>query len=325
MTSDATIAPTPENEADILCPLCDYNLRGLTEPRCPECGHRSTWEELRNRPPLHPYLFEHHPNRNVWSFVRTVVGSVRPIKFWQSVKPAMKLFTGRLIVFALLCLLIAVVASGFGIFGSAVQMAQANAARKQALMQTISGRINPNSSSYDPALAARVNIWIKQYGSLQATLEHSFPPITSPLFWANAFRQGMFSRQQQGTADRAAALVLCWVPLTFLSLLIFQISMRRARIRTGHVLRCVVYTAAPICFYGIYLIAVSVCISVFVVPGYMDFTFFASMGLLLFLAIRLAVAYRLYLRFHQAIATVLASQIIVALALLKINLMLLGH
>lgn len=25
---------------DVRCPLCDYDLRGLTEPRCPECGYR---------------------------------------------------------------------------------------------------------------------------------------------------------------------------------------------------------------------------------------------------------------------------------------------
>src|SRR5687768_18521450 len=30
------------------CPLCDYDLRGLAEPRCPECGYRFTWEELRD-------------------------------------------------------------------------------------------------------------------------------------------------------------------------------------------------------------------------------------------------------------------------------------
>ena len=27
-------------ERDVLCPLCGYNLRNLTSPRCPECGER---------------------------------------------------------------------------------------------------------------------------------------------------------------------------------------------------------------------------------------------------------------------------------------------
>jgi hypothetical protein len=26
-------------DRDVECPLCQYNLRGLTVPRCPECGH----------------------------------------------------------------------------------------------------------------------------------------------------------------------------------------------------------------------------------------------------------------------------------------------
>jgi len=32
--------------ADIPCPKCGYNLRGLMEARCPECGTRFTLDEL---------------------------------------------------------------------------------------------------------------------------------------------------------------------------------------------------------------------------------------------------------------------------------------
>jgi hypothetical protein len=39
-------------DRDVPCPLCAYNLRGLTSPRCPECGH-----ELRLTVALtEPYL-----------------------------------------------------------------------------------------------------------------------------------------------------------------------------------------------------------------------------------------------------------------------------
>ena len=48
---------------DALCPLCQYNLRGLQEPRCPECGYRFTWEEVLDPSRrLHPYLYEHRPD-----------------------------------------------------------------------------------------------------------------------------------------------------------------------------------------------------------------------------------------------------------------------
>ena len=29
-------------ETEILCPLRDYDLRAVTEPRCPECGYAFT-------------------------------------------------------------------------------------------------------------------------------------------------------------------------------------------------------------------------------------------------------------------------------------------
>ncbi len=52
------LPPGPEGlEADVPCPRCSYNWRGLTTPRCPECGYTFVWprvlsilEELRNRP-----------------------------------------------------------------------------------------------------------------------------------------------------------------------------------------------------------------------------------------------------------------------------------
>ncbi|MCA9255136.1 MAG: hypothetical protein KDA33_05835, partial [Phycisphaerales bacterium] len=57
------------SEQEIVCPLCEYNLRGLSEARCPECGSEYTWAELQDeRRKGHPYLFEHHPERNFWSF-----------------------------------------------------------------------------------------------------------------------------------------------------------------------------------------------------------------------------------------------------------------
>lgn len=46
---DGGVAPAPEvvlidflRIRDVPCPLCGYNLRGLQEPRCPECGRELT-------------------------------------------------------------------------------------------------------------------------------------------------------------------------------------------------------------------------------------------------------------------------------------------
>ena len=74
---------------DVLCPLCDYNLRTLVEPRCPECGYTFEWRDLLDPARrVHPYLFEHHPRRNAWSFVRTAVNGLSPLSFWSSLRPA---------------------------------------------------------------------------------------------------------------------------------------------------------------------------------------------------------------------------------------------
>lgn len=70
---------------EIHCPLCTYNLHGLNEARCPECGYRFEWSEILDPDPRpHPYLFEHHPEKDVRSFLQTLVGGLRPGRFWGS-------------------------------------------------------------------------------------------------------------------------------------------------------------------------------------------------------------------------------------------------
>src|SRR5579884_3246062 len=85
---------------DVHCPLCGYNLRGLSEPRCPECGYRFAWRDLldptRRR---HPYLFEHHPEHNVRSFLYTVTRKLRPFEFWKSLRPDQPANRRRLLVY----------------------------------------------------------------------------------------------------------------------------------------------------------------------------------------------------------------------------------
>jgi hypothetical protein len=89
---DAPPAP-PAGQVDVQaenvrCPLCDYDLRGLTEPRCPECGYQFAWADLTDPArQLHPYLFEHHPRHNLRSFVRTMARAMRPRRFWWWRKP----------------------------------------------------------------------------------------------------------------------------------------------------------------------------------------------------------------------------------------------
>lgn len=61
---------------DILCQRCEYNLRGLTEPRCPECGSQFDPDLLRKA-----YQCEHLPIAStswvLWNMLR------HPCRFWS--------------------------------------------------------------------------------------------------------------------------------------------------------------------------------------------------------------------------------------------------
>lgn len=96
----STEAPT--QDVELLCPLCEYNLRGLPEPRCPECGHQSSWEELRLAQPNHPYLFERHLERNVSSFFQTLFRSFLPRRFWGGLSATLRPVPKRLYAFGFL-------------------------------------------------------------------------------------------------------------------------------------------------------------------------------------------------------------------------------
>jgi len=321
------------SEADILCPLCEYNLRGLAEPRCPECGHRSTWEELRNRPPDHLYLFEHHPKRNVRSFARTLLGSLRPIRFWRSVSPAMRLRTGRVLVFGIICLLLAILSAAVGLIGPLMQIARMNDYMRTRMVEYHQSQLNPSSPTYDPQAAAGIQGAIAQYGSLEAYESLRYPPASSPAFWTYAWQMSQTNYRWRNELLRPVMVPLLWIPLTLLSLLVYRASMRQAKIRLGHVLRCVVYSATPIVLFGPLLLAASFSENIYgprplwrlTALGYLDITYLFGVAFLALLALRLAISYRLYLRFPHAIAAVIASQTIVALIFLKLDMLMQGH
>src|SRR5205085_3308975 len=104
--SGATLPAIPTNPdwstltGEFVCPLCEYNLRGLTNPRCPECGYAFDWPDVleadRRR---HPYLFEHYPRRNLWSFFRTLRGSLLPSGFWEKLKATHAINPRRLFIY----------------------------------------------------------------------------------------------------------------------------------------------------------------------------------------------------------------------------------
>jgi hypothetical protein len=301
--------PAPDwqrQKEEIHCPMCEYNLRGLTEPRCPECGYRFAWKDLldaRMRP--HPYLFEHHPEANLWSFWKTAKGGLRPAKFWTTLHPAMPSRPRRLILYWVLTVLLSsLLLVGFFLFTWAETNAEFQWERTRLLRQW------PGSQTTNPSYQQ----WLAQRAPA---------PPSAPEVLEKAAANDLFLYVAALTA-----VVVLWPWFTFFVLMIFRISMRRARVRSIHVLRCVLYCFDVTLWVGpIELVVLGAQALFLKVPQWI---WWKDVWVLLYqahalaalvLAIgawRLAVAYRRYLKFDFSTATVAASQAILVLAFFAI-------
>lgn len=312
--------PAPASSSEpLLCPLCDYDLRGLLEPRCPECGYTFEWGEITDPSRrLHRYLFEHHPERNAWSFVRTFLGTHAPRRFWRSLLPAQPSRPKRLVLYwclAGLPLVLALVPH-YGLWGWEFYQ---QTHRSRAMYMTIY------------AMAPSTGWAVETYGSVSTMLDR-----TEPLPPSREFFRRAWGNEGRWTAYLVGVL-LAWPWLTFLTLLLFRISMRRARIKPVHVLRCVLYSLDSVLWLAPVLAAAVALRALFVthtllrrfelppppipvneVWGYRpdlatDALFWSGLVVLLVMTCKLAAAFRYYLKFDRPVATVLCSQLIVLL------------
>lgn len=266
--------PAWEQIADeIICPMCWYNLRGLQEPRCPECGYRFTWPEVldpaRRR---HPFLFEQHPHNNFWSFRKTLLATLRPSRFFSKLHPAHIAHVGRALMYALIC--------------SLPYLAAASLAAVRVLFRWNAIR----------------------------TMFAGFPRVPRPSL-----------PMYVGAAKPMVLFMLPWLSLIFtlLALAVFQISMRRRGVDRRHLLRCVVYAGDAFFWAGLVLL-VMMGFEMVMGPS-LAFSELISFSCMLVwatgqlaVAWRLVAAYRYYMRFDHPVATVLASQVIMSLALLNV-------
>ena len=265
---------SPVLHEDVACPLCEYNLRGLTEPRCPECGYAFSWPELtdptRRR---HPFLFEHHADRNLRSFLRTLWAGLRPARFWRSLSPAQPSFPGRLAKYVAAVLALMAVTGPLAVviyLATMLQMSQV----------TLRWR-----SAWDVA----------------------WDSVASSLLTIGAY-------------------YVLWAAGTFGALLVFRISMRRARIRPVHVARCVVYSFDAGLWATLLVLAAALAgIATMMVtgargPGPIVAGLTVSVPYVLFGVVfyRLTAAYRHYLRFDRPFLTILASQVIAWLFVMNV-------
>jgi hypothetical protein len=272
---------------DIHCPMCKYNLRGLSEPRCPECGFRFIWQDLleaKTRP--HPYLYEHHPRSPIRSFWRTALtAAVQPGRFWGALHPAQPSRPGRLLRYWIRC---------------AMVMALPFFALWVVRVLTL-------------AAVDRTGVGIALLRRL-ATVK--------PAPWTVAFLEehGWTGTAMQFSVNLFFA-VLAWPWLTYCTLLIFAQTMRRVRVQPIHAVRCVVYCQTSM-MWGSTILSSAVIYKVFADERAANRDVYVLMGVALlawaWTLYALAMAYRRYMQFDRPIATVLASQMIVALVCLNI-------
>ncbi len=296
--STSTTADTPtarinwdQVEDGILCPLCAYNLRGLEEPRCPECGSRYTWSDLFDPARrLHPFLYEHHPEMGFRAFWRTLAAGLRPGRFWRRLHPVQPCHGRRLFRYA--CLTI-------GAQLLVLVLAHLAWTYERLTMMTVWwawGQVPPSGLS-GPSFTSVLTKSLAWLG-WRNLLEGSWAPL----------------------------VLLAWPLLSCSTLFIFQASMRRARIRSVHVLRAIVYSFDLLLWFVVPLLVVGglrVLLALqagpqsFVLEMFGLGQFCVVLVCMLLAAYRLTRAYRHYLQFDRPVWTILASQCICVLIVLN--------
>jgi hypothetical protein len=306
MESAAPLPLSPPADPELACPLCGYNLRGLIEPRCPECGFAFQWDELRDlKRQRHRYLFEHGAGKSWGTFWKTVWHTWRPKEFWTDLIPAMPVRPARLITYWLL-----------------------TAAMAVALLSVPWIAVASNLARINQSMRASFNPIPNRPGWVRST-RHQMPASRLPVFyplptdrnfvWAvwdtivGTRRGGAFlGHRVKGVELEAAVIVLVWPWLLMGTLLIFRASMRQAKIKPVHVLRTVIYS----CDFGFTAV---LAVAILTFSDVMPIVGFQLMLVLLVCAAdstyRLSYAFSRYLRVHMPVATVVASQTILLLAI----------
>ncbi len=237
MTTTTTVAPL-----ELVCPRCDYSLRGLVDPRCPECGFAFAWEELTDLGrDNHRWLFEHGRGRTVRTFVATWLRTAWPVRFWRAVTPANPVRLGRLLVYwwvgCIPLLLLGLVATP--LVPEAVRMDRDLRAFRM-LYRPVAGK---------PGLFVALGR-VKTYTAQQ--LDAVIPPMVSVGF---VRRLLIFHRWRSDGAWFGPAIVgMAWPIVSAGALLAFPWSLRRAKVRPAHVARVAVYG----CDVGLLLASVTV-------------------------------------------------------------------
>jgi rubredoxin len=278
-----------EIEHAVECPLCRYNLRGLSEARCPECGYTFEWPEILFIARCqHPYLFEHHPDQNNWSFFRTLIGGLNPWLFWKTLHPVQPVKERRLTAYRW-------IAKGFASLPLVVS-------GLWLLMMSMSWPVNdwPRQSLF---------YLIDVFPGNATLLSELMRPFLHARLYIFILLMTLF--------------LLALPEMSTLALLIYRASMRQAKIEKHHVDRCVAYSYDVVVWLVFGMLALGTWVLFLPITSWQAEWLSWSLVLLLpgawlLMTVKLAFAYRYYLRIRHGVVAVAAGQVIVALVTLLV-------
>lgn len=327
MTPDAPASPAAapdwnQIQDDLVCPLCEYNLRGLSEARCPECGHQVEWGDLLDRSKTeHPWLFEHRRRRKIQGLIRTFFASQLPRYFWRSVRLLHPPVTARLVAYWLIVTAICVGAAAAARYSEVLKYyAKLPYARYELRLAMEEEIARHKSLPPGTRLIDRyTEDMVAQYGSVAAVAR-----IHLPFMLSKADFGWIAGRTSSLMIIANSIFVGCalWPCLTFFSLLLFRQTLWNAKIKKAHLFRCAIYSS-DVGFTLAMPSAWLLSLSIFVIDMN-DHVYFPMVTLLIPAAMAAAISVKLsyacsaYLGFPHAAAVAAASQIIVLLSLLTV-------
>jgi hypothetical protein len=303
----------PAPAGDILCPLCDYNLRGLEQPRCPECGHLFTWEELLNEHRRRlAWLFEDQDAPLRRSFFQTLHESSWPTRFWSKVSPALRPRVGRLVLYWFFVSLPFLIALTIAIALPVVEQVRQIYAQRSTLVTMFT------TSSTNPAVVKTV----QPFGSARATAVAMIPMPGLEQLWNLIWYNSKFIHH----VLPLVGLCVLWPLIATLSFIIFRDTLRAAKIKAAHVFRCAVYSADVALLMGVALVIVlyarrdrgsGILLAwSWTYPVLEPALLCCVVGWLALLTFRLSTAYRNYLGFRHGLLAAIWAQLIFAVLLL---------
>jgi hypothetical protein len=206
-----------------LCPRCGYDLSGTCDSwttQCPiagvctECGLDLLWMEVLD--PIRavpPWFFEHARRGWLVTLVRTIACSLRPWRFWNAVRMVYAVRFGRLLVVVLLSLLLSHFIVGLQAYILTVRSLAGSAFRA------------PGST---PWLDSAVQ-----------------------LLWPSSVRPGVAEDPRLGTSPWFFVALIMWAAMPF-TFLVMPVTLRRCRVRFGHLVRISAYstTFLPAVLFG---------------------------------------------------------------------------